>query len=128
LVVLGWLSLICWSGDLNSHQAFKGTPVIGLSGADLREAYLRELDLRDADLRGADMKGANLERADLSGTDLRGTDLSGANLSGAYPLTNEELKEQTSSLEGATMPNGQKYEDWLKSKGHLEDRENSGPN
>src|SRR5215203_7430012 len=24
LVVLGWLSLICWSGDLNSHQAFKG--------------------------------------------------------------------------------------------------------
>src|SRR5215210_4575747 len=23
LVVLGWLSLICWSGDLNSHQAFK---------------------------------------------------------------------------------------------------------
>jgi hypothetical protein len=21
-VVLGWLSLICWSGDLNSHQAF----------------------------------------------------------------------------------------------------------
>jgi hypothetical protein len=24
LVVLGWLSLICWSGDLNSHQAFNG--------------------------------------------------------------------------------------------------------
>src|SRR5215217_2854988 len=23
LVVLGWLSLICWSGDLNSHQALK---------------------------------------------------------------------------------------------------------
>ena len=23
MVVLGWLSLICWSGDLNSHQAFK---------------------------------------------------------------------------------------------------------
>src|SRR5215208_4589651 len=26
LVVLGWLSLICWSGDLNSHQAFKRQP------------------------------------------------------------------------------------------------------
>src|SRR5215207_436508 len=26
LVVLGWLSLICWSGDLNSHQAFKAYP------------------------------------------------------------------------------------------------------
>src|SRR5215218_1863869 len=25
LVVLGWLSLICWSGDLNSHQAFKAS-------------------------------------------------------------------------------------------------------
>src|SRR5829696_10484834 len=25
-VVLGWLSLICWSGDLNSHQAFKHLP------------------------------------------------------------------------------------------------------
>src|SRR5215218_3587112 len=24
LVVLGWLSLTCWSGDLNSHQALKG--------------------------------------------------------------------------------------------------------
>jgi hypothetical protein len=30
------------------------------------------------------------------------------------------------SLEGATMPNGQRYADWLKSKGS-EDGENSGP-
>jgi hypothetical protein len=35
LVVLGWLSsLICWSGDLNSHQAFKGL----ISGDALRFA------------------------------------------------------------------------------------------
>jgi Right handed beta helix region len=27
LVVLGWLSLICWSGDLNSHQAFKNSEI-----------------------------------------------------------------------------------------------------
>jgi hypothetical protein len=27
------------------------------------------------------------------------------------------------SLKGATMPNGQKYEEWLKSKGHGEDSE-----
>jgi hypothetical protein len=30
------------------------------------------------------------------------------------------------SLEGATMPNGQQYEDWVKSQGRAEDGENSG--
>ena len=48
-----------------------GEPVIGLSGADLREAYLRELTLSKADLRGADMKGANLGDANLRDADLR---------------------------------------------------------
>jgi hypothetical protein len=99
----------------------KETPVIGLSGADLREAYLRELNLQDAALNGADMKGANLERADL-----RGADLSGADLLGARGVTEEQL-EQAEFLQGATMPNGQKYEDWLKSKDGGEDAENSGP-
>jgi uncharacterized protein YjbI with pentapeptide repeats len=108
----------------------KGTPVIGLSGADLREAYLRELDLIDADLRGADMKGANLEEANLAGADLRGADLRGANLTNAYldgvdlydanlsntnlidarGLTNEGLEQQPPlSLEGATMPDGSEH-------------------
>ncbi len=53
-------------------------------------------------------------------------DLRGANLSEALGITNEELEQQAASLEGATMPNGQKYEDWLKSKGRGEDGENSG--
>jgi hypothetical protein len=48
--------------------------------------------------------------------DLWGANLSGANLSGARGITNEELERQAKSLECATMPNGQKYEDWLKSK------------
>ena len=39
---------------------------------------------------------------------------------------NEQLERQAASLEGAIMPNGQKYEDWLKSKGRGEDGENSG--
>jgi len=30
------------------------------------------------------------------------------------------------SLEGATIPNGQKYEDWLKSKDRAEDGKNEG--
>ena len=32
--------------------------------------------------------------------------------------------EAAKSLKGATMPNGQKYEDWLKSKDRAEDGEN----
>jgi hypothetical protein len=105
----------------------RGTPVIGLSGADLREAYLRELHLNDTDLKGADMKGANLEKADLAGADLRGADLSGANLRNAYldgadvyevnlsganlsraHVTDKQLAE-CESLEGATMPDGTKH-------------------
>jgi hypothetical protein len=43
--------------------------------------------------------------------------------SGAIGVTNEEGEQQAESLEGATMPNGQKYEDWLRSKGRGEDGE-----
>jgi uncharacterized protein YjbI with pentapeptide repeats len=40
-------------------------------------------------------------------------DLSLANLSNTtLTLTNEELEPGAASLEGATMPNGQKCEDW----------------
>jgi hypothetical protein len=49
--------------------------------------------------------------------------LSGVNLSGAdlreASVTQGQL-DQVKSLEGATTPNGQKYEDWLKSKGRGE--------
>jgi uncharacterized protein YjbI with pentapeptide repeats len=82
-----------------------------LSGANLSGAYLIS-----ADLYGANLSGANLSGANLSGADLSGADLSGADLTGAERVTNEELERQAASLEGATMPNGQKYEDWLKSK------------
>jgi hypothetical protein len=50
---------------------------------------------------------------DLSGADLSGADLSEADLSGAEGFSNEELDQQAASLEGATMPNGQKYDDWV---------------
>jgi uncharacterized protein YjbI with pentapeptide repeats len=49
--------------------------------------------------------------------------LSKANLSEAT-VSHKRLRA-AKSLEGATMPNGQKYEEWLKSRG--EDGENSGP-
>jgi len=66
--------------------------------------------------------------------------VSGADLSGAYLTGTNLAPEQLAackSLEGATMPDGQilksdenpdgpTFEDWLKSKGHEEDGENSG--
>jgi uncharacterized protein YjbI with pentapeptide repeats len=134
------------------QSADETVPIIALAGADLREARLRAANLRAADLREADLdsailSGASLREADLSHAyllfaDLSGADLSGANLSGAHlreadlretnmqgarGVTNDELEQQVASLEGATMPNGQKYEEWLKSKGRGEDGRNSGP-
>jgi hypothetical protein len=116
-----------------------------LRGADLYEANLSEAYLSNANLRGADLATANLDGADLATANLSGaglgsallgdadalesTNLSGADLHGVLEittgpnpinwraLTNAEIVAQTRALEGATMPNGQKYEDWLKSKG-----------
>jgi hypothetical protein len=53
--------------------------------------------------------------------------LNGANLKGVRGITNEELWDQSSSLEGATMPDGKNYEDWLSDKGgRSEDGEATG--
>ena len=111
-------------------------PVIGLVGADLGGvdltysapgdaqpyASVPVADLSSADLTYADLSGANLgvvmHGTSLVGADLRGADLSGAvihdaNLSGATGKTAEQLEGQAGSLEGAIMPDGQKYGDWL---------------
>jgi hypothetical protein len=92
-----------------------------LTGAKLINAQLYRADMRDANLSGADLSGADLRWANLSGADLSGANLSNANLSDTFlsdarGVTNEELEQQAASLEFATMPNGQKYEDWLKSR------------
>jgi uncharacterized protein YjbI with pentapeptide repeats len=96
-----------------------------LSGADLLEADLSGAYLGQANLSGARLRGADLSEANLSGASLLEADLSGAYLSEAEGLTDEQIAAAY-SLEGATMPNGQNYEDWLKSKGSGEDGENSG--
>jgi hypothetical protein len=49
------------------------------------------------------------------GPALPGADLSNAYLNKAVGLTDEQIAA-AESLEGATMPNGQKYEDWLKDR------------
>jgi uncharacterized protein YjbI with pentapeptide repeats len=118
-----------------------GTRLYGanLTGANLSGASLWNAQLQsrpDLHMEAANLSGANLSGANLSGANLSGANLSGAGLSGAYKLkndlspelvTNEELKEQAASLEGATMPDGQKYEDWLESEGRGEAGENPDP-
>jgi hypothetical protein len=104
----------------------KGRPIVDLAGGDLRGtnlfgANLREADLRrtyrrEADLSSADLSSADLSSAYLFGANLRRAYLSSADLSGATGITNEKLGQEARSFKGATMPNGQKYEDWLKDK------------
>jgi hypothetical protein len=97
-----------------------------LQGAKLDGANLHGANLYGANLYGAKLNGADLQEADLRGAYLQGTllDTREANLYGAYPqgadlqgatVTDEQLAD-TLSLQGATMPDGQKYEDWLKEK------------
>jgi uncharacterized protein YjbI with pentapeptide repeats len=97
-----------------------------LSGANLSDAYLAEAyligaNLSDADLLNTNLRGASLGLADLhnatlSKANLLKADLSGANLSEVKGPTSAQLEGQARSLERATMPNGQKYEDWLKDR------------
>jgi uncharacterized protein YjbI with pentapeptide repeats len=91
--------------------------------ADLSGAYLIEADLIRADLSEANLSNAWLRHANLSGAKLSNARLRHANLSSATGLTHEQITAAR-TLEGATMPNGQKYEDWLKDKeGRREDEE-----
>jgi hypothetical protein len=99
------------NADLVAHL-----PSADLSGADLIGADLSEANLFSADLSDANLIGADLSRAVLDNANLSNAVLDNANLGGADGITNEELEQQSSSLEGATMPNGQKYEDWLKDR------------
>jgi len=88
-----------------------------LSGANLSGSHLNGAELCHADLQHADLSGADLSRADLRIANLSDANLSDANLSKADLRKATVTKEQLSrceSLEGATMPDGKKYEDWLK--------------
>jgi uncharacterized protein YjbI with pentapeptide repeats/cell division protein FtsB len=109
------------NADLMAHL-----PNADLSGANLIGADLSDANLFSADLSDANLIGADLSRANLSDANLSDANLENANLSGADGITNEELEQQADSLVGADMPNGQTYEDWLKSKFRKEDGKNVG--
>src|SRR5918998_2251184 len=117
--------------DLSNALLDNADLVADLSNADLSGANLIGANLSDANLFGADLSDANLIGADLSRAVLDNANLSNAvldnaNLGGADGITNKELEQQALSLVGADMPNGQSYEDWLKSKLRKEDGKNEG--
>ncbi|MCA9872494.1 MAG: pentapeptide repeat-containing protein [Anaerolineales bacterium] len=109
-----------------------------LTGADLIKLYLKEVDffnadleranLREAFLGGANLEETNLVNADLTRAMLEGTNLKGANLTGAIlaganlrsadltGVKNWEAEQLLEALElsGAIMPDGRKYEEWIK--------------
>jgi uncharacterized protein YjbI with pentapeptide repeats len=116
---------------LSSGATFLGSAELNLaelSGIDLSGANLNEAELRGANLGGANLRRTYLNLADLTGADLSGADLTGADLSKTRGVAREQLA-QAVSLEGATMPDGQKYEDWNKSreKGGSATPEQRGP-
>lgn len=117
-----------WMPGARLNNAFLTASAVNatdLNGASLRGALLNGTELRGASLYGADLTSTDLEDADLTNADLTGeehrtdedvflgADLKDANLTGAN-LTNakvtQEQLDQAKSLQGATMPNGQKYE------------------
>jgi len=101
------------SGVNLSHADLRGTLLARVS---LLQTSLYHANLRNANLVDAFCRNADLRNADLSGANLGGADLTGANLKNVVGMSGEELEQQVDSLSGATMPNGQKHEEWLKDK------------
>jgi Pentapeptide repeats (8 copies) len=107
---------------LDLHEAnLRGANLSGanLSGANLRDADLQAANLQRANLQDANLQDADLQDAILGVASLVGANLLGANLYGVYLegaiVTDEQLAD-TLSLREAIMPDGQKYEDWLKDR------------
>jgi uncharacterized protein YjbI with pentapeptide repeats len=129
---------------------------VSLTKAKINDTKLGQADLSDTMMFGANLLMAELCRADMSravlmsentdsiplqrlsatrnyvldspgpkNADLSGADLRGVDLTDAY--VSEEQLRSAESLEGATMPNGLKHEEWLKRKGRGEDEEYTGP-
>jgi uncharacterized protein YjbI with pentapeptide repeats len=86
----------------------------GLITKDRRFLDLGKADLSKVGLYGADLSEADLSKAWLTQADLIRADLSDADLSEAT-VSDKQLRA-AKSLKDATMPNGQKYEDWLKDR------------
>jgi len=112
----------------NANLMFANLEEASLMEANLENAFLQEANLesttlkytnlKNANLFGANLKhayliGANLENANLDGADLGHALLKRANLKGVKKSTPEQLLKAY-SLHEAIMPDGTKYEEWIK--------------
>jgi uncharacterized protein YjbI with pentapeptide repeats len=99
------------------------------TGTNLSGASLGEADLSGAILTGADLTGADCDEANLAGVNFSGAILDLASFDRGTGILEEELAQHALSLKRAVMPNGQRYEEWLKTKERTggEDGENTGP-
>ena len=104
----------------NANLSNSKLPKARLIGTNLTEAKLINANLTQARLIGTNLTRADLWGADLSGADLSDADLTDADLTDAFKrnksvskqlISVAELKQRARSLEGATMPDGQKYEE-----------------
>lgn len=82
-----------------------------LIGATINGANIEDADLRNANFSNADLRWSDMSNADLMGACLDSADLEGVALDGARVTINQLLSAK--SLKQATMPNGQKYEEWV---------------
>jgi uncharacterized protein YjbI with pentapeptide repeats len=138
------LDLANLAGAILKRAALAGANLkdTDLTSADLRGADLTWANLEGANLAGANLEGAILKRADLShsnlscatirsanlrSANLRSASLAGANLEGALMheanlsfanLIGARLwdwsRQIALNLEGATMPDGTTYREWLR--------------
>ena len=108
------------------------------SGANLKESICHQVNFEEAKLCGANLHGAsleysqflsadlstasfvktnlhntNLQQANLCDTDFSGANLHGANLNDAKNFQPSQLLA-AKSLKNAIMPNGEKFEEWVK--------------
>jgi uncharacterized protein YjbI with pentapeptide repeats len=97
---------------LNADLSF--APVPNFPGEKM-PTNLTDADLSHAALQGAKLSSAKLIDAKLIDANLTDADLTDADLTDAKGWTLEQLTAAR-SLKGATMPDGQKYEDWLNDK------------
>jgi uncharacterized protein YjbI with pentapeptide repeats len=105
------------NADLNGAGLTGPQHSVNFTGAkldftDFTGAFLKGANFTDVSgvltkSANADFTGAWLEDADFTNATLDGADFTDAK-----GITAEQLANQAKSLESATMPNGQKYEDW----------------
>jgi len=95
-----------WSSASGSPN-LRDTPLV-------KRGILSNTNMDNASMDNAKLVDARLPRAELSGADLAGAILAGA--AGVSCHQAEGGKKGAELLDDATMPNGQKYEGWLKGK------------